>query len=118
MRNFRKFDFWEDGISFSVKINKLTSSFPIEERFALADQLRRSASSIPSNIAEGAGRGTIADFSHFLDVAIGSSYEAETQLIIAQRSGYIREKETEPLIADLQSLQRRIVAFKKSLHRK
>ena len=64
MRDFRKFDFWEDGISFSVKINKLTSSFPIEERFALADQLRRSASSIPSNIAEGAGRGTIADFSH------------------------------------------------------
>ena len=118
MRDFRKFDFWEDGISFSVKINKLTSSFPIEERFALADQLRRSASSIPSNIAEGAGRGTIADFSHFMDVAIGSSYEAETQLIIAQRSGSIREKETEPLIADLQSLQRRIVAFKKSLHRK
>lgn len=118
MRDFRKFDFWEDGINFSVKINKLTRKFPAEERFALADQLRRSASSIPSNIAEGAGRGTVADFCHFLDIAIGSSYESETQLIIAKCSDYISEEECAPLILELQSIQRRIVAFKNSLTRK
>lgn len=115
MRDFRTFDFWEDGINLSVAINNLTKTFPVEERFALADQLRRAASSIPSNIAEGAGRGSIADFSHFIDIAIGSSYETETQLIIAERSGYITQLESSALISKLQSIERRLTAFKKSL---
>ncbi|MCF0191835.1 MAG: four helix bundle protein [Prevotella sp.] len=115
MRDFRKLDFWNDGIEFSVSINKITKFFPKEERFALADQLRRAASSIPSNIAEGSGRASNLEFARFIDIALGSAFESETQLIIAQRSGYLTQEITDSLLADLRSIERRLNAFKRVL---
>jgi four helix bundle protein len=76
-----------------VGIYKVTRRFPPEELYALTSQLRRAAVSIPSNIAEGQGRGGTADFLRFLGIATGSLQEAETQLFIAERLGYVNRSE-------------------------
>ena len=115
MRAFKKFDFWKDGIDLSVKTNHITRTFPIDERFSLADQLRRCVSSIPSNIAEGCGRSTDKELSRYIDIAIGSIFEAETQYIIAQKSGYITIEICDEMTKSLQSIARRLNAFKKTL---
>lgn len=75
------------------KVYDLVGRFPVEERFALSDQLRRAAVSIPSNIAEGFGRETHKDFAHFLSQARGSLYEVDTQLEIAIRRKFIRKED-------------------------
>src|SRR5580704_12258339 len=76
----------------------LTGSFPGSERFGLTDQLRRSAVSIPSNIAEGQGRRLSKQFALFLRIARGSVQELETQLLIAARLGYMQEDQVRPLL--------------------
>ena len=76
------------------KIYKLSVMFPTEEKFGLLSQIQRSAVSIPSNIAEGAGRNSNKEFKNFLSIAYGSSNELNTQLIIAQRVGYLKNDDT------------------------
>jgi four helix bundle protein len=84
-------DVYKTAIAFVTDIYKLTTSFPEEERFSLTAQLRRSATSIPSNIAEGAGRSHKKEYIQFLYVALGSLAETETHLIIASKIGYMSE---------------------------
>lgn len=74
-----------------TEIYEATSSFPASEKYGLTSQLRRAAVSIPSNIAEGYGRGTSQDYLRFLRVARGSLFEVDTQLLIAQRMGYLNQ---------------------------
>lgn len=102
----------------TTKVYELTSDFPSDERFNLTSQIRRCAVSIPSNIAEGAGRNTNRDFNQFLGIATASSYELETQLIIAQRLEIITKEQIDNLIPELHSIQKRIYKFKQSLMRK
>lgn len=83
MRNFRNLIVWQKSFDLSLKIYDLTKSFPPEEKFGLVSQLRRAAVSIPSNIAEGAAMCTDAHYNKFLQTAIGSSFEIETQLLIS-----------------------------------
>lgn len=90
MRNFRKFEIWKIGMEIASDIYKITKQFPKSEIYGLTSQLNRAGVSIPSNIAEGAGRNTDRDFKRFLDIALGSCYEVETQLIIAESEGYIK----------------------------
>src|SRR5574344_713346 len=111
MRNFREYSSWKDGIKLSVNICEVSRTFPIEERYALGDQIRRAAVSIPSNIAEGSGRESETDFAHFLDIALGSAYEVETQLIIARNLDYISEDTFKSIMTDLCLIQRRISTF-------
>lgn len=118
MRNFRNYDFWQDSKNLAKDIYKLFASFPNEERYALCDQLRRAVVSIPSNIAEGAGRNGETDFAHFLDVALGSSCEVETQIEIAFDLEYISVQQRDELVARLQSIERRISAFINTLRGK
>lgn len=89
---------WQKAMELVVKIYHVTDEFPRQEVFGLVNQVRRAAVSIPSNIAEGQGRGTTRDFLHFLAVARGSLQEVETQLLIANRLGYLPENNTGPLI--------------------
>ena len=87
-QNFEDLLVWQKAVELAVQIYALTRKFPGEERFGLTSQLRRSAISVPSNIAEGRGRLSDGDFRQFLGVAQGSTYEVLTQLLIAKRLGF------------------------------
>lgn len=97
-RNYRDLIVWQRAMDLVETIYRLSAGLPAEERFGLTSQLRRSAVSIPSNIAEGQARGSAPDFVRFLQIAHGSLREAETQLMIAQRIGYLSHREVEPLL--------------------
>lgn len=84
MRNFRKLSVWQKSHQLTLSIYKTTASFPKEELYGLVSQMRRSASSVPSNIAEGCGRNTQPQLAHFLNVALGSASELEYQILLAK----------------------------------
>ena len=89
MKSFRELDVWQKSMELTDRVYDLVGKFPVEERYALSDQLRRATVSIPPNIAEGFGRETHRDFAHFLSQARGSLYEVDTQLEIAVRRNFI-----------------------------
>jgi four helix bundle protein len=89
---FRNLIAWQKGKKFVKEVYVLTQKFPKEEMFGLTSQLRRASVSIPSNIAEGKGRGTSKDFCHFLVQARGSLFEAETQLELSRDLGFIQSR--------------------------
>ncbi len=93
----------------------LTQGFPKAEQFGLTSQIRRSAVSIPSNIAEGCGRDTDKQLKYFLEIASGSSCELETQLLLAFDLEYLTEKELNTVEIKINEVQKMIVGFKKSL---
>jgi len=92
-----------------------TGSFPAEEKFGLTSQIRRAAVSIPSNVAEGCGRGTDKQFAQFLDISIGSICELETQVYLAYDLNFINVKQQEMLIAEITAVRKMIIGFKNSL---
>jgi four helix bundle protein len=85
MRNYRELQVWQKGIDIVIEVYRITEHLPKEEKFNLISQLNRAAVSVPSNIAEGCGRGTDAAFIQFLEYAIGSVFEIETQIFVIQR---------------------------------
>lgn len=89
MSNHKDLDVWKLSIDFVSEIYKITKTFPKEEIYGLTNQIRRSAVSVPSNIAEGSARQSDKEFIQFLYIAMGSLVEVETQLIIAQNLSYI-----------------------------
>ena len=90
---------------------ELARHFPDYERYALASQIRRSAISIPSNIAEGASRGSDKEFARFLLIAHGSASELETQLLLARSFGYTAEEATESLVSELLEIRRMLFSL-------
>jgi len=108
MRAFKKYKMWNDSMDVTIKVYNIIKSFPKNEQYGLADQLRRAAVSIPSNIAEGASRVSEKEFAHFLQISIGSCFEVETQMIIAQRLAYITIETLVALQSDLDSIQKQI----------
>ena len=90
MRDFRTLKVWQDSHQLTLDIYKATKNFPKEELFALTSQMRRASSSIPTNIAEGCGRGTSKDFARFLQIAVGSAYELDYHLILAHDLSYLK----------------------------
>ena len=114
MHNFRELNIWKESLQLSIDISKLCNSFPDEEKFGLASQIRRSSVSIPSNIAEGSSRDSSKDFSRFLRISLGSSYELETKLIMAVELDYLSGNEE--LFDRLNKIQRQIFNFSKSLN--
>ena len=91
MKTYRDLIVWQKGIDLSVSVYNVTHSFPQHELYGITNQLRRSAISVPSNIAEGYGRSSNADFVRFLKIASGSLYEMQTQLEICRRINYIEQ---------------------------
>jgi len=94
VNGFRDLIVWQKAMLFAEHVYRVQRRFPAEERYALCDQLRRAVVSIPSNIAEGRGRGTAKDFVNFLRMAKGSVNEVLTQLDLAVRFGYLASMET------------------------
>ena len=89
MEMFKNLIVWQKAMELVKAVYAVSKAFPAEERYALTDQLRRAVTSIPSNIAEGSGRASNADYGHFLSIARGSLYETMTQLQVAVDLGYI-----------------------------
>lgn len=118
MHNFKELKIWQKAIEFSLEVYRLTAQFPTEEKYSLVSQLRRASVSIPSNIAEGSGRNGDREFIHFLSLSIGSGYEAETQLIIANRLKYISDVELEEAIIKITEIQRMLHSFSETLKAK
>ncbi len=81
MRDFRKYDIWNDSMDLVNQVYRIVEQFPKSEKFILVSQITRSAISIPSNIAEGTSRKSEKDFSRFLEISLGSAFELETQMI-------------------------------------
>jgi four helix bundle protein len=97
--HYRELIAWQKAMDLVVAIYRETACFPREEIYGLSNQLRRAAVSIPSNIAEGQGRGAGAEFAHFLRIANGSRQEVETQILIATRLNYLNEIVADQLLA-------------------
>ena len=106
MRDFRKYTVWNFAMELATDIYGYTANFPKEEKYGLAGQIQRAAVSISSNIAEGASRKSEVEFIHFLEIALGSAFELETQLIIANRVGYISDDDITRLLDRLHSIQK------------
>ena len=118
IKNFKKLDIWKRSRFFVKTLYLATNKFPKEEKFGLASQLRRAAVSVPSNIAEGCGRKTEKALSNFLDHAIGSNCEVETQLFLAYDLQMIDETTTRQLIDETIQIRRMIIGYQKTLKTK
>jgi four helix bundle protein len=115
MRPHQKLEAWSNAIELVTDIYKSSEHFPKEERYGLTGQIRRAAVSIPANIAEGAGRHSRKEFSHFLSNSQGSASELETELIIANRLGYLDEATFARLIGQLERIGRLITGLTRHL---
>ncbi len=111
MKNFRKLQIWERSHKITLEVYRLTREFPKSETYGLVTQMRRSVSSIPTNIAEGCGRNTEKDFARFLDNAMGSASELEYQLILAHDLEYISIEAYETTNRELTEIKRMLNAF-------
>lgn len=111
MRDFRKYEIWNEGMVIVDLIYETTLGFPKNEVYALTDQIQRAAVSIPSNIAEGSSRSSELEFAHFLEYSIGSCFEVETQIEIAYRRAYIKEEDFKYILLKLHSEERKLNQF-------
>ncbi len=115
MHNFKNIIAWQKARALVKDVYLLLKKFPKEELYDLVSQIRRAVISIPSNIAEGSGRGSNKEFSRFLDIAIASSYEMETQLILSFDLNYISEGELNLISEKTSEVQKLIYGFQKTL---
>lgn len=111
--NFREMSIWKEAMKIVKEVYILTANLPTEEKFGLKSQMQRCAVSIPSNIAESSGRNTDKELLYFLNIAISSSYELETQIILVED---LYNLKSEHIINDLHSIQRMIGGFKRSIN--
>ena len=108
MNNFRELIVWKKSVDLVTKIYSITRNFPDSEKFNLTSQMQRSGTSIPSNIAEGAGRSSGPLFKQFLTIALGSAYELETQIIISNKLGFIDDDSCNVICRKVIEIQRMI----------
>ena len=113
-RNYKELRIWQQAIDLVSEVYKLAALLPKEEKYGLNSQIKRSAVSVPSNIAEGESRGD-KEFSHFLRIAIGSLAELETQLIITTRLNMISQEKVDAILISITSLTRQIKALRQKL---
>jgi four helix bundle protein len=116
MHNFKELKIWQKARLLNKDIYVLTKTFPSEELYVLTSQMRRASISISSNIAEGSGRATDKDFSRFVDVAIGSSFELESQLYLGFDLEYYNESVLNTYLDKIQEIQKMVIQFKKKLN--
>jgi four helix bundle protein len=108
MHNFRELKIWQDAMKITKLTYKLTKLFQSSEIYGLTSQMNRAAVSIPSNIAEGAGRNSNKEFTQFLNISIGSCFELETQAILAFEFAYIKKEDLEKFVLDINRLEKMI----------
>lgn len=118
MHNFKELRIWQDAMTLAKNVYLSTAQFPASEKFGLISQFNRAAVSIPSNIAEGAGRESVKEFSHFISIALGSAYELETQMLLSENLGFQSREGCSSMIHEVGRLQKMLVAFKRALAKK
>ena len=111
MQNYKDLKVWEKAHHFTLKVYEITKSFPKEELYSLTNQLRRSASSIPANIAEGSGKNSQLEFAHFLNIALGSANEAEYYLILSKDLTYLNNEDFETLLKTINEIKAMLIAL-------
>lgn len=116
--HYRQLLVWQKAMDFAVACYQATDRFPKTQTYRLCDQLQRAAVSVPSNIAEGQGRAYTKEFLHHLSCARGSLYEAETQIILADRLGYLESGEVKSLLDTAAEVGRMLNGLISSLERK
>lgn len=117
MNYFKELKVWQKAIDLVTETYLVTKSFPKDEIFGLVSQIRRCVVSIPSNIAEGCGRKSKKDFANFLGVALGSSFEFETQIIISKNIGYLSDEQFLHLESEIQHIQNMVIKLQSSLEK-
>ncbi len=116
MHNFKELRIWQDSIDLVEEIYTKTKDLPKNEEFGLTSQMRRCSVSIPLNIAEGSGHESDKDFRRFLGISLSSSFELETQLIIANRIGYIEKEIFNNILERIIRIQKMIFVFRKKIN--
>ncbi len=115
MHKLKELKVWQKAVDLATLVYQTSKKFPGEERYGLTAQINRSVISIASNIAEGAGRNSNKEFVNFLSIAAGSSYELETQLLIAFNLKYLPKEDLDRLTSLIEEIQKMIFALQKSL---
>lgn len=115
MKDFRQLKVWEKAHHLAVEVYKATAAFPKEELYGLTSQLRRASVSIPTNIAEGCGRNTDADFARFLQIAMGSASETEYELILAYDLHFLPKDRFEALQSEVEEVKKMLASLLKTL---
>ncbi len=118
MHKFKELKVWQEAMELAKEIYALPRLFPAEEKFGLTSQINRSAVSIPSNIAEGAGRNYDKEFLQFLNVAMGSAFELETQVLLAKSFGFIASEKISAVTEQIDKVQRMLNSLRTSLLKK
>jgi len=117
MQDFRNLEVWRFSHELTLGIYRATQTFPSDERFGLTCQLRRAACSIESNLAEGSGRGSDADFSRFVQMAVGSASEIQCQLLISRDLGYLSDLDYDRFDEQIQPIKRMLSSLLKTLRK-
>jgi len=115
VHDYRRLEVWGLARRFVKDVYEATSAFPPDERYGLTGQLRRAAVSIPSNLAEGAGRGTDRQFAHHVRIAVGSACEVDTQLLIAFDVGYLDPAKGRQLASKLERIKAKLAGLERAL---
>ena len=118
MSDYKDLQVWQRSIDFVVEIYTLIKLLPTEEKYALGDQIRRAAVSIPSNIAEGMERSAVKEKLHFLSIAIGSLAEIETQLVICDKLGFVANEKTVQCLEDVVTIRKMLYRLSIALKQK
>jgi four helix bundle protein len=111
MRNFKRLLIWQKAMEIVNAVYQVIDKFPREEKFGLRSQVTRSAVSIAANIAEGSAKSSQKEYKYYVEVALGSSYELETHILIVERLGWIAQKETKDILKLIEEEQRMLSSF-------
>ena len=115
MKDFRQLKVWEKAHQVALAIYKATKEFPKEELYGLTSQIRRASMSIPTNISEGCGRNTDAEFARFLQIAMGSASETEYQLLLSHDLGFLNKEQYDKLNTDVTEVKHMLASLLKTL---
>jgi len=117
MKDFRTLQVWQKSHSLTIELYKESLFFPKEEMYGITSQLRRAISSVPTNLAEGCGRGSDKDFSRFVQIAMGSASEVEYLILLCGDLNYLNKDVAEKYIESVNEIKKMLVALIKTLNR-
>jgi four helix bundle protein len=117
MKNFKELKIWQKGFDIAVKSFHLADTFPKEQKFGISSQMTKSAVSIPSNIAEGSSRSSEKDYCRFIEISLGSTFELETQLLIAKAANFGNHGLRDEILKDLDEEEKMLISFMNKLNK-